>query len=189
MITLHDLSLKNPQHIQSYTNFVCLAKIKHIHKDRGWYYVLCSKCSNKLYPQQEDGLLSFVCKDDDDATPNFKYCVNATITDETGTVDVVFFNESMYAMLNISCNDMVTKHAHATNLKKLPELMTSIVDTPRLLHITVKNDGKIVVNNVTEATPTYDNQSTGTTSIFTPTTPTPKTTTSKRQYPGATGPR
>ncbi|KAL3627245.1 Replication factor A protein 1 [Castilleja foliolosa] len=183
IITLHDLSLKNPQNIQSYTNFICEAKIKHIHDDRGWYYALCSKCSNKLYPEQEGGVLNFVCKDDDDVIPNFRYCVKATITDATGTADVVFFNESMYAMLNISCEDMVTKHAHATNPKKLPHLIASITNTPRLLHITVKNDGKIVVNNVTEVTPTCDTQSTST---FTPATPSAKQTTSKRQYPAAT---
>ncbi|KAL3643610.1 hypothetical protein CASFOL_014425 [Castilleja foliolosa] len=184
MVTLLEISANNQQNMQGSRNFTCQAQIKQIHTDRGWYYVSCSKCSNKLYPEQEGEVVNYVCKDDDNITPNFKYCVNATITDATGTADAVFFNESMYAMLNINCKDMVTKHASTTNPKKIPQLITSIVDISRLLHLTVKNDGKIVVNNVTEVTSTYESQSTGTIpgpSTFTPPTPIPKKSTPKRQ--------
>ncbi|KAL3614187.1 hypothetical protein CASFOL_042261 [Castilleja foliolosa] len=110
------------------------------------------------------------------------YCVNATITDATGSADVVFFDEGMQGLLNISCKDMVTKHAHTKNPKIVPQLIRSATDTPRLLHLTLKNDGKIVVNNVSEGKTTNDNQSTSTgASMFTPTTPLPKKGTPKRQ--------
>ncbi|KAL3626997.1 hypothetical protein CASFOL_029210 [Castilleja foliolosa] len=161
-------------------NFICETKITQIHEDRGWYYVLCSKCSNKLYPEQDSESLIFVCKDDDDITPNFRYCVNATITDETGNVDTVFFNDSMQEMLNISCMEMVTKHAHTTNPQIIPQQLKSAVDTPRRLHLTLKNDGKIVVNNVSNATSATVTQTSIGTSTFTPKTPLPKAATSKR---------
>ncbi|KAL3614070.1 hypothetical protein CASFOL_042144 [Castilleja foliolosa] len=129
-------------------NFICEAKITQTNEDRGWYYVSCSKCSSKLYPEQGNDNLDFVCKDDDDITPNFKYCVNATITDATGSVDV-FFDGGM-------------QHAHTKNPKIVPQLIKSATDTPRLLHLTLKDDGKIVVNNVSEVNSTTANQSTST---------------------------
>ncbi|KAL3656008.1 hypothetical protein CASFOL_000404 [Castilleja foliolosa] len=70
-ITLLDMKLASQQIIKSPMNFTCEAKIKRIHENRGWYYVLCSKCSNKLYPQKNNGGISYVCKDDDKITPNF----------------------------------------------------------------------------------------------------------------------
>ncbi|KAL3633827.1 hypothetical protein CASFOL_022589 [Castilleja foliolosa] len=200
IVTIMDLKQSSQQNIQSPKNFVCEAKIKEIHEDRGWYYVQCSKCSSKLYPQQGSGMWTFVCKDDDDITPNFRYSVNATIIDATGSADAVFFNESMQEMLNISCEDMVTKHANATDPKIVPQLLRSAIDTPRLLHLTLKNDGKIFVNNVSEVTSATATQSTTTgpgtsmftpattvpkPSMFTPATPLPKLSTSKRQAPAS----
>ncbi|KAL3622275.1 hypothetical protein CASFOL_033686 [Castilleja foliolosa] len=164
-------------------NFICKATIKHVHQDRTWYYVLCSKCGQKLYPQQQNNSLNFVCKDDDNIIPNFRYCVNATIEDPTGSTDTVFFNESMEAILNITCGDMVNKHADTTNPKIVPKLIRSITDTTRLLNLTLKNDRPIVVNSVGNIASTTDTQSTSTvpgTSAFTPTTPVPKSTISKR---------
>ncbi|KAL3618734.1 hypothetical protein CASFOL_037396 [Castilleja foliolosa] len=134
--------------------------------------------------QQGNGDVNFVCEDDDDVTPNFRYCVNATITDATGSVDTVFFNESMQAIVNMSCKDMVTKHALPANSKNVPQLLKSIIDTSRILHLTLKNDGQIVVNSVSDIDSTTDTQSTSAapgTSTFTPTTPIPKPGTSKRQ--------
>ncbi|KAL3655100.1 hypothetical protein CASFOL_000886 [Castilleja foliolosa] len=186
-VTLLDLKIGSQQNIQQASgskNFTCKAKITHIHENRSWYYVVCSKCSKKLYAQQKNGDVIFVCKDDDDIVPNFRYCVNATITDATGSADAVFFNESMQAILNISCEDMVTKHGQATNPRNVPQLLRSIVDIPRVLHLTQKNDGQIVVNNVTEVKGSSDIQSpakpTGI-STLSPTTPIPKPGTSKRQ--------
>ncbi|KAL3636724.1 hypothetical protein CASFOL_019023 [Castilleja foliolosa] len=125
-ITLLDLKLHNNQKIQGTRNFMCDAKITKIHEDRGWYYVLCSKCSSKLYPEHDTDTLVFVCKDDDDVIPNFRYCVNTTITDETGSADAVFFNESMQELLNIECQEMVMKYADTTNPKVVPnELMSA----------------------------------------------------------------
>ncbi|KAL3627621.1 hypothetical protein CASFOL_028984 [Castilleja foliolosa] len=94
-VTLLNLKLSSQQNIQPSRNLIFEAKIKQIHEDRGWYYVQCSKCSSKLYPEQDSGVLNFVCKDDDNITPNFRYSVNATIMDATGSADAVFFNESM----------------------------------------------------------------------------------------------
>ncbi|KAL3646797.1 hypothetical protein CASFOL_009341 [Castilleja foliolosa] len=182
-LTILDLKLQSQQKGQTPGNFICEAKITRIHEDRGWYYVLCSKCSNKLYPvypkKDSDGLI-FVCKDDDDITPNFRYCVNTTITDATGSADAVFFNDNMQEMLNISCMEMVTKHADKINPKIVPQQLRSAVDKPRKLHLTLKNDGKIVVNNVSNTASATAIQTGEGTSTFTPTTPIPKSVTSKR---------
>ncbi|KAL3654635.1 hypothetical protein CASFOL_001620 [Castilleja foliolosa] len=189
--TLADLKLGSKQTIQNAKNFTCAAKIIHFNENRGWYYVLCSKCSNKLYPEQNNDRLNFVCKDDDNITPNYRYCVNATIEDTTGTAETVFFNESIQSFLNINCEDMVTKHADTSNPKIMPQLLKSIANTTRLLHLTLKTDGQIVVNNVSELPSPTETQSTGSaigTSTFTPATPVPKPATSKRpatEIPGS----
>ncbi|KAL3655037.1 hypothetical protein CASFOL_000823 [Castilleja foliolosa] len=153
--TIAVLKLRSQQNAQ---NFTWKATIKHIHEDRGWCYVLCLKCSNKLYPKQDNDELTFVCKDDDEITPNFRYCVNATIEDTTGNADTVFFNESMQAIVNISRKDMVTKHAETSNPKIVSPLLKSITGTTRLLHLTLKPDGQIVVNSVSPQQPRRNQQ-------------------------------
>ncbi|KAL3637827.1 hypothetical protein CASFOL_018275 [Castilleja foliolosa] len=161
-----------------------------MHGDRGWFYVKCSKCSSKLFPELDNGGLNFVCKDDDDIIPIFRYSVNATIVDATGSAEAIFFNESMQALLNISCKDMVTKHADTKNLRAVPQQLRSAIDKQSLLYLTLKNDGKIVVNNASEVASTTSYQSKGNptgTSAFTPTTPVLKSGTSKRQLEESPG--
>ncbi|KAL3622577.1 hypothetical protein CASFOL_033988 [Castilleja foliolosa] len=190
-VTLLDLKLNSQHNFQGSRNFTCKAFIKQIQEDRSWYYVICSKCSRKLYQQEDDdGALYYVCKNDDDISPDFRYSVNATIADATGSADAIFFNESMQALLNISCKDMVTRHADKACPKALPDLLKSAIGTTKLLHVALKNDGKIVVNNVSEITSTTSNESTSHTqgtSTFTPTTPIPKPATSKRQLEDSPG--
>ncbi|KAL3651616.1 hypothetical protein CASFOL_004618 [Castilleja foliolosa] len=176
-VTLLDLKQASEQKIQTARNFSCQARVARIHDHRTWYYVQCSKCSQKLYPKQDNGEVVFVCKDDDNIVPNFRYCVNATITDATGSVDAVFFSESMQAMLDTTCEDMVTKHAKSANSKDVPPLLQTIIDKPKLFRLTLKNDGQIVVNNATDITESSQTK----TSTFTPTTPLPKPNASKRQ--------
>ncbi|KAL3642121.1 hypothetical protein CASFOL_012936 [Castilleja foliolosa] len=192
--TLQDIKLRlTPTAWRNPKNFICKATIKHVHEDRTWYYVLCSKCRQKLYPQQKNNILNFVCKDDDDIVPNFRYCVNATIEDPTASTDTVFFNESMEAIVNISCEDMVNKHADTTRPKLVPHLIRSIAGTTKLLNLTLKIDKQVVVNSVNNIASTTDTQSTNTapgTSVFTPATPVPKSTISKRtvtETPGREG--
>ncbi|KAL3618574.1 hypothetical protein CASFOL_037656 [Castilleja foliolosa] len=181
-VTILDLKLNNLKNIQGSKNFACEARITKIQEDRGWYYVLCSKCTSKLYPEEDSDTLIFVCKDDRNITPNFRYCVNATITDETGSVGAVFFNDRMQEMLNITCEEMVTKHANTTNPRFIPHELNSAVGIPALLHLNLKNDGKIVVNHVTKNEAATEKQPTNAgTSTFTPVTPIPKAPTSKRQ--------
>ncbi|KAL3619322.1 hypothetical protein CASFOL_036892 [Castilleja foliolosa] len=130
------------------------------------------------YPQQDNGGITYVCKDDDNITPNF-------------SADTVFFNESMQAIVNISCKDMVTRHAETENPKNVPHLIRTIVDTPRLLHVTLKNDGQIVVNSVSDIPPTTETESSTTltgTSTFSPATPLPKLAGSKRSIVETPGP-
>ncbi|KAL3619788.1 hypothetical protein CASFOL_034700 [Castilleja foliolosa] len=73
------------------------------------------------------------------------------------------------------------------------QLLRSAIGIRKLLHLTLKNDGKIVVNNVSEIASDTSNQSTSNvpgTSAFTPTTPIPKSAASKRQIedsPGSAG--
>ncbi|KAL3622384.1 hypothetical protein CASFOL_033795 [Castilleja foliolosa] len=315
----------NPIYGTSSRKFTCEARITRIHENRGWFYVLCLKCSNKLYQELNNDDVVFVCKDDDDVVPNFSGFLGVLIDgvrsvvspaigcggaaesvtsiwyrpsynvapgfnvpvvrsddegdtngvvlhcmkwglipsftkktekidhfrmfnarsesirekasfrrlipknrclvsfegfyewkkdgskkqpyhvhfkdgrpmvfaalydswknseDATGRAEAVFFNESMQMILNISCKDMVTKYGQPTNPRDVPEILKTIVDTPRLLHLTLKNDDQIVVNNVTDVAESSDIQSTETAteaSAFSPTTPLPKPNTSKRQ--------
>ncbi|KAL3655666.1 hypothetical protein CASFOL_000062 [Castilleja foliolosa] len=108
---------------------------------------------------------------DDDIIPIFRYSVNATIVDETGSAEAIFFNESMEALLNISCKEMVTKHADTTNTKIVPHQLRSAIDKQSLLYLTLKNDGKIAINNASKVASTTSCQSTNNllgTSTFTP---------------------
>ncbi|KAL3627783.1 hypothetical protein CASFOL_029146 [Castilleja foliolosa] len=183
-VTLLDLEIISQQKVQSSRNFTCEATITRINDNRAWYYVFCSKCSNKLYQEHDNGNIVFVCKDDENIVPNFRYCVNATITDATASAEAVFFNESIKTMLNINCEDMVTKYGQLTSPNKVPEILESITNTPRMLHLTLKNDGQIAVNDVTNLAESSDVQSTGTasrTSTITPFTPIPVPNISKQQ--------
>ncbi|KAL3631272.1 hypothetical protein CASFOL_024256 [Castilleja foliolosa] len=58
----------------------------------------------------------------------------------------------------------------------IPQELKAAVDTPRRLHLTLKNDGKIVVDNVSKGTSATEKTGTST---FTPTTPLPKAAASK----------
>ncbi|KAL3636382.1 hypothetical protein CASFOL_020929 [Castilleja foliolosa] len=186
MVTIADLlpnNLATKESVKGCTNLTCRATIVQLYENKGWYYVTCPKCSGKMYSQQQNGQTIFVCRDDDDVTPTFKYSVNAKIMDDTGAIDAVFFNDSMNAMLHISCSDMITKHGHKDS-KILPHLMTSIMSKPWLLHLGQKIDGTVVVNNVTGITTANSYETADEEpgiSTLTPTTPTPKKGTSKRQ--------
>ncbi|KAL3651531.1 hypothetical protein CASFOL_004533 [Castilleja foliolosa] len=89
----------------------------------------------------------------------------------------------MEAIVNISCKDVVTKHTETSNPKIVPPLLESITGRTKLLHLTLKNDGQIVVNSVSEVpsiTETQSTSSTAGTPTFSPTTPAPKVGVSKR---------
>ncbi|KAL3656009.1 hypothetical protein CASFOL_000405 [Castilleja foliolosa] len=78
---------------------------------------------------------------------------------------------------------MVARHAETENPKNVPHLIRTIEDTPRLLPVTLKTDGQIVVNSVSNSLPTVETESNTTltgTSTFSPATPIPKLAGSKR---------
>ncbi|CAH1445633.1 unnamed protein product [Lactuca virosa] len=159
---------KIPSYLQQ-PHVMCTAQIKELYAHRTWYYVHCSKCPKKLY-QEDDTSTYFVCEDHEDIQPKFKYCINASITNATGTSDVIFFNEVMTEMLNINCEDMVVKHGYIDS-KILPPLIISQIGIPHHFHLTLNPDHTIVVNRITQL---IDNRS-GRKSIHLPSlTPDPK---------------
>ncbi|KAL8248246.1 hypothetical protein R6Q59_005114 [Mikania micrantha] len=115
-----------------------------------------------------------------------RYCVNAAVADETSTTNMVFFNEAVTSILNISCADMVIIHGH-TDPKILPTPLFSIRGIPMNLHITLKKDGAISVhkavqtNSVSKTTTSLDKDAPTTTMSIT------KTQTTKRQIQQAKG--
>ncbi|KAI7752282.1 hypothetical protein M8C21_012795, partial [Ambrosia artemisiifolia] len=115
-IPKYDITLKvnqlNPKNLPSNKKRICCkcyAKITKIFDQRGWYYAQCSKCTNKLYPEEDESLttLTFACKDHDDIEPKLKYSLNVLIADETGTEEVVFFDDGMTSLLKKTCQDLV----------------------------------------------------------------------------------
>ncbi|KAD4384908.1 hypothetical protein E3N88_25076 [Mikania micrantha] len=78
-----------------------------------------------------------------------KYCVNAAVADETSSTNMVFFNEAMTSILNISCADMVIIHGH-TDPKIIPTPLLSLRGIPMNLHITLKKDGTISVHKANQ---------------------------------------
>ncbi|XP_022006866.1 uncharacterized protein LOC110905383 [Helianthus annuus] len=123
--------------------------MENIDINRSWYYVHCSTCDEKVYPE-EDGELHFVCKDCEDVTPIFKYSVNAVINNSTKAIEVVFFNEGMEALLKITCKDLITKHG-CTDPKKLPQQMASMIGKSKIMHLLLKKENNVVVTNVSES--------------------------------------
>ncbi|KAL8245152.1 hypothetical protein R6Q59_011410 [Mikania micrantha] len=63
---------------------------------------------------------------------------------------MVFFNEAMTSILNISCAEMVIKHGH-TDPKIIRTPLLSIRGIPIILHITSKKDGTISVHKAVQA--------------------------------------
>ncbi|KAI7738920.1 hypothetical protein M8C21_031806 [Ambrosia artemisiifolia] len=160
----------------------CYAKITKIFEQRGWYYAQCSKCTNKLYPE-EDESLTFSCKDHDDIDPKLKYSLNVLIADNTGTEEVVFFDEGMTALIKKTCQDLVFKK-RCIDPKILPQEIRDITkdDNDMLFLLTVKNK-QIVVDNVLKINESSKNVGTSSQSEnedLPPQTPNPKVNAVKR---------
>ncbi|KAL3615898.1 hypothetical protein CASFOL_040192 [Castilleja foliolosa] len=91
--------LQVQQHIQTSRNFTCKPRITQINKNRGWYYVLCSKCSNKLYAEQDNCEVIFACTDDDNILPNFSLLL------ETKQVFSALGFKKLYSFISIKFED------------------------------------------------------------------------------------
>ncbi|XP_022004996.1 replication protein A 70 kDa DNA-binding subunit-like [Helianthus annuus] len=149
LITLQELKSPTSRKHEGVTRFRCRSWMESIDINRRWYYVYCSTCDEKVYPE-EDGELHFVCKDCEDVTPIFKYSVNAIINDSTKPIEVVFFNEGMEALLKITCKDLITKHG-CTDPKKLPQQMALMIGKSKIMHLSLRKENNVVVTNVSES--------------------------------------
>ncbi|KAD4981775.1 hypothetical protein E3N88_18446 [Mikania micrantha] len=155
--TIADLKSKDIGDIL-HLHFQCNITISEIQPNRTWYYVTCSECTKRAYPQQND----FVCEDDGlIPQPRFMYCLNTTVIDGTGNANAVFFNDALTQLLKISCKDMVLTENNR-NPRIVPKQITAIVGTPLTIKFNMKKDGSIAVNNVEKTT------------TLPPTTPDPK---------------
>ncbi|KAD5317255.1 hypothetical protein E3N88_17201 [Mikania micrantha] len=155
--TIADLKSKDISDIL-HLHFQCNITISEIQPNRTWYYVTCSECTKRAYPQQND----FVCEDDGlIPEPRFMYCLNTTVIDGTGNANAVFFNDALTQILKINCKDMVLTENNR-NPRILPKQITAIVGTPLTIKFNMKKDGSIAVNNVEKTT------------TIPPTTPDPK---------------
>ncbi|MFS7946976.1 hypothetical protein Hanom_Chr06g00542611 [Helianthus anomalus] len=82
----------------------------------------------------------------------------------------------MTALLKTSCEDLILKHGY-TDPKSLPQQISDIIGIRKIMHVSVRREGHIVVTNVTDLAKTNDVQgrSVGTlASAVHPTTPDPK---------------
>ncbi|KAL8258305.1 hypothetical protein R6Q59_030346 [Mikania micrantha] len=132
--------------LEKHTQFTCMASITNILNYGTWYYALCSYCTKKVYPEEHN----LVCEDHGTIIePKYMYRVNATVTDETSTTSMVFFNEAMTSILNISCADMVIIHGHS-DPKIIPTPLLSMRGIPMILQITLKKDGTISVHKAVQ---------------------------------------
>ncbi|KAL8227731.1 hypothetical protein R6Q57_015315 [Mikania cordata] len=137
--------------------FKCVAHIKEIQSYRKWFYATCSVCNNKLY--KEVGETSYyVCTNDEQMEPKFMYCVNASITDETTTTNVVFFNQVMTELLGTTCQDMVVIQGY-DDPKVPPPQMIAKVGRQMTFELTVIADRSIRIDKATEALETSSSKS------------------------------
>ncbi|KAI7751175.1 hypothetical protein M8C21_027787 [Ambrosia artemisiifolia] len=145
-ITIAELKDKIKKKAVQHGQFTCTANITTMFEYRGWFYANCPKCPKRVCLDDDQ----FVCLDDDiDEEPLFMYCLNAIVKDDTDEIEVVFFNEVLTDVMETSCRDMVLARGNK-NPKVLPEDISSKKGQPKLLHIAVKKDGKIVVNKAQE---------------------------------------
>ncbi|KAI7749953.1 hypothetical protein M8C21_022862, partial [Ambrosia artemisiifolia] len=145
-ITIAELKDKIKNKVVQHGQYTCTAKITTMFEYRGWFYANCPKCPKRVCLDDDQ----FVCLDDDiDEEPLFMYCLNAIVKDDTYEIEVVFFNEVLTDVVETSCRDMVLARGNK-NPKVLPEDISSKKGQPKLLHIAVKKDGKIVVNKAQE---------------------------------------
>ncbi|KAM0047963.1 putative nucleic acid-binding, replication factor A [Helianthus debilis subsp. tardiflorus] len=131
------------------SRFTYYAPIKEIYASCKWYYVQCSLCAKKLYQEKSDSI-HFVCEDDENPQPKYKYCVNTPIIDATSFTDVVFFNDVMNDMLGTTCEEMIIKQGY-TDPKILLDPIVEKIGNHMTFNLTVK-DKSIVVNKATDAT-------------------------------------
>ncbi|XP_076945469.1 uncharacterized protein LOC143616527 [Bidens hawaiensis] len=172
------------------SNYKCTARIKDIEAHRTWYSVQCSKCLSKLHPQGEKPV-EFVCLHHNDIEAKYSYCVNATLIDDIATTKVVFFNDAMANMLQISCKKMVTEGGN-TDPQVLPQEMIAHIGQLKTFEIVVQSNRTAVVTNATNMDNiqpiAFQTEVDPLTSIL-PVTPDPKKLPLKRQHPTTTGTR
>ncbi|KAI3732348.1 hypothetical protein L1987_63552 [Smallanthus sonchifolius] len=166
-MTLADILARNTSQNKQ-TRFITEAAITEIDDQHTWYYTKCKVCNKPAHLQHGHQPL-FVCEDHKGPEEaNIMYCVNATIVDQTLNANAVFFNEPMTMLLNIDCKDMVIKHQN-TNPRVIPDKILAARGIMCSMNVTMKNDGKFVVNKLTKC------------QTLSPNTPDPKKPTKQKQ--------
>ncbi|KAI3797636.1 hypothetical protein L1987_32896 [Smallanthus sonchifolius] len=166
-MTLADILARNTSENKQ-TRFITEAAITEIDEQHTWYYTKCKVCNKPAHLQHGHQPL-FVCEDHKGPEEaNIMYCVNATIADQTSNANAVFFNEAMTTLLNIDCKDMVIKHQN-TNPRVIPDKILAARGIMCSMNVTMKNDGKFVVNKLTKC------------QTLSPNTPDPKKPTKQKQ--------
>ncbi|MFS8000682.1 hypothetical protein Hanom_Chr12g01181251 [Helianthus anomalus] len=95
----------------------------------------------------------------------------------------------MTALLKTSCEDLILKHGY-TDPKSLPQKISDVIGIRKIMYVSVRREGHVVVTNVTDLAETCDAQgrSVGTlASAVPPTTPDPKVNINKRSHTDSPG--
>ncbi|KAK9051441.1 hypothetical protein SSX86_028068 [Deinandra increscens subsp. villosa] len=132
-LTIAALMTKEPNEFKT-KRYTVEARIKDYEPEKGWYKAKCTdaECTSPLY--KEKGRL--ICPDNHQFTlPLYKFCVHATIVDDSGTMPVIFFNDEMQDMLGISCKTLVVEKGFEDS-KKIPSLMSAFVG--KLMNFTIR---------------------------------------------------
>ncbi|XP_035829943.1 uncharacterized protein LOC110944434 [Helianthus annuus] len=122
-ITIAELKKKIYNKTAQQGHYTCTARITEIDESRTWFYVKCPKCGKTSFAEKD----RYVCLDDDieeEEEPIFKYelvlidlryCLNAKITDNTDSIEAVFYNEALNDIVKLSCRDMVFHMAESSS--------------------------------------------------------------------------
>ncbi|KAD3640159.1 hypothetical protein E3N88_29382 [Mikania micrantha] len=142
-VTIRELKSRNVNGILL-LYFQCYVLITEIQPNRTWYYVKCSECTKRVYPQQNE----FVCEDDGlISEPRFMFCLNTIVAHDTGTTNVVFFNDALSQLLKTTCKELVVSQNNR-NPRIIPKEIASIVNVPLVIHFNMKKYGYLAVNKV-----------------------------------------
>ncbi|KAL8255610.1 hypothetical protein R6Q59_030677 [Mikania micrantha] len=149
--TIGDLIQKESNELSGQT-FTFNGAITQITTTSDWYHLSCPKCRKIIYPTGDEW---FCTADGMQREAKYMYRIQATISDDTCSINAVLFDEAVKALVGIECADLVAKST-STDMACIPLPVLEIKGKPTKFHAQASKDTRsgvirCVVNKVTIA--------------------------------------
>ncbi|KAL8247128.1 hypothetical protein R6Q59_008344 [Mikania micrantha] len=142
-------TLQRPLEDQGQT-FTFNGAITQITTTSDWYHLSCPKCRKIINPTGDEW---FCTADRMQREAKYMYRIQATISDDTCSINAVLFDEAVKALVGIECADLVAKST-STDMACIPLPILEIKGKPTKFHAQASKDTRsgvirCVVNKVT----------------------------------------